>query len=371
MPPPAALRAAQALRRGLERARRGSTLPLVALLEQAVGLVEVHATTAFVELGLPDVMAGGPRPASSIAADVGADTGAVERLLAFLATRGVVRRRGDLWALTAVGDLLRADHPDSVRDWVRFLGSDWQLRAWEHLADGIRTPSTTPFQLAHGAAYFDHLAHEPERGELFDAAMRSTSRLQGDLLARALDLDSVREVCDVGGGTGSVLLRLLERHPDLHGRLVELPAVIDRARAVIAQAGMTDRVTLAPGNMFEAAPAGADRYLLSAVLHDWPDDEAVTILANVREAMTAPGARAIVVELELPDHDGAALERAYDLLMLVLGGGRERTRQEFERLYSRAGLRIDHDAILANGWHAHHLAPLRPGRRCPQDERGC
>ncbi len=343
------------MRRAIARVHRGSTLPLVALLEQTIGMVEVQATGVFAELGMADAMATGSRTTDEIASQVNADADAVERLLAFLATRGLVRRRAGGWNLTAAGDLLRADHPDSIRDWARFLGSAWQWRAWEHLADGIRDTSMPPFEVAHGASYFDHLADHPDRGELFDDAMRSTSRLQGELVARAFDIHGVGEVCDVGGGTGSVLLRLLDHHPDLRGRLLELPEVVERARPLIDLAGMTERLVLEPGDMFAAVPAGCDRYLLSAVLHDWPDDDAVTILTRVREAMTVPGAQAIVVELELPDHDGAALERAYDLLMLVLGGGRERTRRGFVQLYAQAGLRLDRDVVLANGWHAHHL----------------
>lgn len=356
MPPAGALRAAQAMRRTLERSHRRSTLPLVRLLEQTVGMVEVQATAALAELGVPDAMAAGATTAEQIATRTDTDADALERLLAFLATRGIVRRRGAGWSLTATGQLLRTDHPDSIRDWVLFLGSDWQSRAWEHLAQGIRDPQATPFERAHKAPYFEVMRRDPERGQLFDDAMRSTSRLQGDLLARTLDLDGVGEVCDVGGGTGSVLVQLLDAHPHVRGRLVELPDVIERGRPVIDETGLTDRVVLEAGDMFDRVPADADRYLLSAVLHDWSDDEAVAILRKIHTAMTRPGARAIIVELELPAHDGASLERAYDLLMLVLGGGRERTLAEFEQLYRRAGLALEQNLVLANGWHAHHLA---------------
>jgi C-methyltransferase len=354
-PPPLVLRTVSAVRRGIERVHRSSTLPLVRLLEQTVALAEVRATAVFAELGVADLLEQGAQPAGRLADQLAVDPQQLDRLLRFLATRGVVRRRGDRYALTAVSDLLREAHPDSVRDWVRFHGSAWQWHAWEPLATGLADPTTTPFELAHGASYFAHLQAEPAAGALFDAAMRATSRLQGGLLAAALDLEGVTHVCDVGGGTGTTLARLLQARPELRGTLVELPSVIERAGAVLAAEGVADRVTLVAGDMFSTVPAGADRYLLSAVVHDWPDDRAVEVLQTVRRAL-AGDARAIVVELALPDHDGASLERAFDLLMLVLGGGRERTPEELRVLFAAAGLSVTANTVLANGWHAYELA---------------
>ncbi len=356
MPPPSLLRAALAVRRGVERAHGAMTLPMVRLLEQTIALAEVHATATFAELGVADHLADGPRPVAQLARLTGCDAGQLDRLLRFLATRGVVARNGGAYELTPLSDLLRTDHPDSLRDWVLFQGSDWQLGAWQHLTAGITDADRTPFETAHGRTFFEHTTDDARAGEQFDAAMRSTSRLQGALVAEALDLVGVSHVCDIGGGTGSLLARILQKHAGIRGTLLDLPDVVERARPVLAEEGVVDRVDLVGGDMFASVPAGADRYLLSAIVHDWPDEDAVRLLRTVRAALV-PGARAVVVELELPEHDGAPLERAYDLLMLVLGGGRERTRAEFEALYAAAGLRVTEDVVLGNGWHAHHLAP--------------
>jgi len=353
-PPPGAVRTAAATRRGVDRLSRAMTLPVLRILEQTVAMVEVRATTAFVELGVPDVLANGPKSSAAIAAELRVDESRLDRLLLFLATRGIVRRVGEQFGLTATSDLLRTDHPDSLRDWVLFQGSAWQWHAWEWLTDGV-LGTDTPFEQAHGVPYFDHLASHPDHAERFDAAMRATSQLQGELVARKLRLANVATVCDVGGGTGSILARLLARNPGLSGILAEVPSTLSRATDVLEAAGVADRVELVATDMFAAVPPGADRYLLSAVLHDWNDDAAVAILNNVRRALR-PGARIWVAELELPSHDGASLERAYDLLMLTLGGGRERNRADFEKLYRAAGLLLVDDHVLANGWHVHELS---------------
>lgn len=330
------------------------TLPLLRLLEQTVSMARVQATATFARLGVADVLESGPARAARLAAALDVDAVMLDRLLRFLATQGIVDRKGDTFALTSTSDLLRRNHPDSVRDWIIFQGSPWQWHAWEALDDGMASPGTTPFEHAHGRAYFDHLAHDPDAGATFDAAMEAVSRLQWSLVVEAVGLAGDQVVCDVGGGTGAALATILQAHDDMQGILLELPAVVERAESVLAQAGVADRVELVAGDMFDRVPPGADTYVLSAVLHDWPDDLAVAILRRVREAM-GPGGRVLVVEVELPGHDGASMERAFDLLMLVLGGGRERTRTEFEHLHAAAGLALTDDTVLANGWHVHEL----------------
>ena len=82
-------------------------------------------------------------------------------------------------------------------------------------------------------------------------------------------------------------------------------------------------------------PAGADAYLLSRVLHDWDDDDAVRILATCRAAM--PRARVSWWSRRScrsgPASNPAAIRM--DLHMLILLGARERTEAEFRRLLGR------------------------------------
>jgi hypothetical protein len=153
-------------------------------------------------------------------------------------------------------------------------------------------------------------------------------------------------VCDVGGGTGTLLAGILTAQPQLHGTLLDLPAVVAKADATLHEAGVADRVTVVAGDFFTSVPSGCDRYLLQAIVHDWDDESCVQILSNVRRAMP-PGGRALVLEQELPRHGGWHLAKALDLEMLVdTGAGRERTRKEFEALFARAGLRVTRRGAL-------------------------
>ena len=122
--------------------------------------------------------------------------------------------------------------------------------------------------------------------------------------------------------------------------LLDRPAAIPGARERLAAAGLSARADCVEGDFFASVPAGADAYLLSRVIHDWGDEDAVRILATCRAAMPA-GARLLLVEAVLPERASGAPEAIrMDLHMLVLFGARERTEAEYAALLAAAGLEL-------------------------------
>jgi len=82
-----------------------------------------------------------------------------------------------------------------------------------------------------------------------------------------------------------------------------------------------------PGDFFTSVPQGADAYLLSGVIHDWDDDRAIRILGNCRRAMTR-NSRVLLVDMVVPEDSVNCFSKLLDLNMMVMNGGRERTRAE-------------------------------------------
>jgi hypothetical protein len=154
----------------------------------------------------------------------------------------------------------------------------------------------------------------------------------------AYDFAGIRRLVDVGGGSGALLSAILCAVPAMHGVLVDLPGAIPHARRRLEADGLADRAECRAGDFFAAVPDGADAYLLSRVIHDWDDADAVRILATCRAAM-ADDARLLLAEAVLPERARARPEAIrMDLHMLVLLGGRERTEAEYRALLADAGL---------------------------------
>jgi hypothetical protein len=86
-------------------------------------------------------------------------------------------------------------------------------------------------------------------------------------------------------------------------------------------------------------PSGGDAYILSHILHDWHDDQCLTILGHCRKAMKSDG-RLLIVEMVLPPGDTPHPGKILDMVILVLIGGQERTEAEYSRLLDKAGFRL-------------------------------
>ncbi len=357
VPPPWAVRAGLRIRAAVDQLHSRMVPGFNLVLERVLGLVDTKALYCAVDLRLPELLADGPQTSVQLAVASESDPDAIERLLRFLVSRGFFKHRNGRYANNAASDILRADHPYSCRDWVLFFGSEWNARIWNEMPGRVRTGKAAA-EAALGVPFFTYLTDtNAEAGREFAGAMAAGSRLQGLLFAENIDLGGVKQVCDIGGGSGSVLAHLLRVHPELRGVVFDLPQLEPEARAVFEAAGVGGRATFVGGDFFEAVPAGCDLYLLFAVVHDWDDARCALILSNIREAMV-PGGRIMVIEGIVPTHGGEHFLKTTDMLMLVLSdGGRERTDPEFETLWERAGLRLSRRTMLPSTFQVFELVP--------------
>lgn len=177
--------------------------------------------------------------------------------------------------------------------------------------------------------------------------MDELSSLVSTQVAGLLDLTGAAEVVDVGGGSGTLMVALLEANPAIHGTILERPEVIPIARALLSERGLDTRCDVVEGDFFQAVPA-ADVYILKLVLHDWDDDRAATILRNYARSIRARG-KVVVIEAVGPGDGSHPLPALLDVHMHAIRGGRERTVDDFRELFDVAGLRLDR--IIETGSH--------------------
>ena len=137
---------------------------------------------------------------------------------------------------------------------------------------------------------------------------------------------------------------MLRAHPHLRGVLFDLPQVVEHAGPVLVAAGVADRCELLGGDFFISVPRGGDLYILSDIVHDWPDEAALAILRNCRAA-TGNSARMVLSERPAPERGEptpyARSVLMLDLNMLVRNGGRERTIDEHRALLAAAKFRLE------------------------------
>ena len=148
-----------------------------------------------------------------------------------------------------------------------------------------------------------------------------------------------RSSCADDGGNGTLLAGILRVTPGPRGIVFDLPHVVERAKAHLADEGVADRCTAVGGGFFREVPRGGDAYVLTHVIHDWNDEQAVQILTTCRRAME-PDGRLLIIEGVYPERIDASSESqgaaANDVNMLVCTGGRQRSEAEFHALYAAA-----------------------------------
>jgi len=289
-------------------------------------------------LRIPDLLTLGPRSSDDLAAQTGANGDRLYRVLRALAAVGVFGELdGHRFTLAPISDLLRSDHPESLRPMAIFLGGA-SYRAWGELLYGVMS-GETPAGKVFGMPGFDYLRKDTEAGEAFNATMSVISRRAVTSIVETYDFSHALSVVDVGGGQGILIAGILKANPHLHGILFDQPGVVGAAERTLEEAGVADRCDLVGGNFFGAVPSGGDVYILRSIIHDWDDMPATTILANCERAMAEDG-RVLVIESVIDAGERSVAAKMLDVQMLAMTGGRERTVSEFEDLFAAAGLEV-------------------------------
>lgn len=314
----------------------GKTESLTKLVEISAGYWLPRALHVVADLGVADALDEQPRSAAYLAGQVGSDADALNRLLRLLASHGVFDRFDGLYVHNAHSRALRSDHPHSMRAYVRLVGLPVFWQSWAALEHVVRNGKPAVSDIF---AYFkDHI----QELEIFDEGMKSKAQSVIPPVVAAYDFSPFGTIGDIGGGQGHLIEAVLKSSQNLRGILFDQPHVIERVKR---DAAIADRLIKQGGDFFRGPLPSCDAYLLMEVLHDWTDAQSQEILRQVRNA--APdGAKLLVIETVLPSENAWARGKGehfgnhLDINMMVLTGGRERTQDDFARLFAPAGWQI-------------------------------
>lgn len=299
------------------------------------GIVAAQAIHAAARLRIADLLSSGEKTAAQLALEAGADPGALECLLRALSTFEIFSLTPDgRFANTPLSDQLRADHPQSQREAALFMPAAFLWRPIGELHESVRTGEPA-FPRIFGRQFFDYLAANPEDATVFNTVMTQGIAYTSPALLAAYDFSRFKCVVDVGGGQGALLREILSATPGLEGILYDLPPAVAHAPEVLGS-DIAARCRIVSGSFFDSVPEGGDLYIMKGVIHDWPDEDALKILRNMRRAMGQAGMLLLIENLvDAPARPVGAME----LLMLVIGG-RERKEADFRSLLAGAGFEM-------------------------------
>jgi SAM-dependent methyltransferase len=186
-------------------------------------------------------------------------------------------------------------------------------------------------------------------------ALAGRAKNVAPLLARNYPLPDATRLLDAGGGTGIYSLALLRANPRLRAVVWDRAQVLKVAREFVEQAGLADRVSLLPGDMFaDPVPGGCDVILLSNILHDWDVPECRNLVGRCAAALPT-GGRLLIHDVFLNDTmDGPLPVALYSASLFAITEGRAYSAAEYGAFLAEAGLVSE--PVVPTGVHCGVLA---------------
>lgn len=298
---------------------------------------------AGVVLGIFDCVGPKVKNTFDVANELGLEPKLTYRLLRALSSMGFLSEAmgvsGSEFSITAQGKLLSRDHVQTLRGITLLEEGPEHYAIWKHLPAMIKDGKQNAFLREYGYKIFDYRDRNPGYAEVFDQAMMSYSAIQTTWVLEALDgydFSRVFHMCDIGGGTGHLLANILAKYPHMHGTVLELDTVTSKKDLLVApKLGVNERCSYVNGDMFSEVPS-ADAYIMKMILHDWNDDECVRILSNIYRA-SPDHARLFIAEHLIPSPEEPHFSKLFDIHMMCVSSGKERTVDEYSALLERSG----------------------------------
>jgi hypothetical protein len=315
--------------------------PSQVLLQLATAYVPCAALWVAAELRVADLIGAASKPVDELARKTNTNEDALFRILRLLSMVGMfTETKPRHFALMPPAELLRSDHPQSMRDTVVWLADPFHFQVAAELLHSVRTGQPTVEHLT-GKPAFEYFATNALEFERFHLAMTNLSAMAVGAALEAYDFSPFSTIVDVGGGHGFAICSILEKYPQLQGILFDLKDIVPGADKRICDLNLEKRCRAVHGDFFQSVPEGGDLYFMKHILHDWTDEQATTILRNCRRALDGKrNGRVVLLEFVVPPGNQPHPSKIIDIEMLFFPGGRERMEQEWRELFAGAGFRL-------------------------------
>lgn len=262
----------------------------------AYGLFVSRMLLVAAKLGVFDALSEGPADSAALAAKLSVSAAGLERLLRALNGQGYLSRARGVYALRPVAKKwLARSSPSNLRDAVLFIEELW---SWVgNLEEAVRTGASRRL-------HDDQVLSAESWGRYLRGLAAFARPAGAEIVRRVKPRRPLTRLLDVGGGHGVYSVELCRKHAGLRAEVLDLPEATRHGRAIVEEAGFSERVTFRDGDMRTADwGTGYDAVLLFNVLHNATEDEARTVVAKAFAAL-APGGLVAIQEAAYKHTDG-------------------------------------------------------------------
>ncbi|KAL4586375.1 hypothetical protein LXL04_011011 [Taraxacum kok-saghyz] len=248
-------------------------------------------------------------------------------------TRDHEKKEKEGYLLAPASRFLLKEEPLSIRPFLLAMLDPILMDPWHHMSTWFQNDDVNPFHTTHGSNLWDLAGQDPNLNQFFNEAMGSDARLVTSVVLKHRHVfENLNSIVDVGGGTGTVAKAIADAFSDVSCICFDLPHVVD------GLVGSYKNLSYVAGDMFHAIPK-ADAVLLKWILHDWSDEECIKILMKCKEAIPSKknGGKVIIIDMVLKkdeeDKDFVETQLFFDMLMMTLTTGKERSEKDWAKLF--------------------------------------
>ncbi|XSG84308.1 MAG: methyltransferase [Methylohalobius sp. ZOD2] len=191
-----------------------------------------------------------------------------------------------------------------------------------------------------GNTLYERLVSHPHLEKIFQDAMSALSQQANAHLIQAYDFNAFSHIVDAGGGDGTNAITLANSFSNLNVTVFDSPSVCEIARKKINAAGLSDRVSVWPGNFLtDPFPPNIDAVLYCHILTIWSMEHNLQLIRKTHAALPSGGAVLIFNMMGDDDETGplsTALGSPY-FLAIATGEGMLHSWKDYETVLHQAG----------------------------------
>jgi SAM-dependent methyltransferase len=237
------------------------------ILELLNGCIVSAALGTAMELGVFWLLAKKPLPATNVAQSLNIPLNRCHHWLQILCKLGLLENNAEGYApsITAREAILNAQSLDT---WAFQAREDRDSSLYvRDLALNISKPmSTWQTRNLTPPDYFQRIQEDPSYAASFTRKLCEIHRPLAEQLADLLNLQGVKSLLDLGGGSGVVSFALLRKQHDLTSTVMDIENVCQAGREIAAENKLEKRIRyLAADILQDALPSGFDMVMLCDV----------------------------------------------------------------------------------------------------------
>ena len=339
-PPAKILKIFERFRYSLIRLSRKLTPANVAIIEMAQGFYVSRAIGVVADLNIAEHLKKTKKSISEIAKLTNTHEAAIYRLMRMLASQGVfIEKENRIFANNRLSKTL-LDRQNSMRHMIIHQTNSINWKMFDELDYVVKTGKNAA-QKVLGMDVFEYLEKNPDRNEIYNQAMTNSSLMLSYAILSEYNFSKSKTIIDIGGGQGILLAMILHKYKSVKGKVFDLPHVVEGAKKIGEQYKVTGRLETISGNFFESIPKGGEMYFLKSIIHNLSDNQCIDILKKIKTVLPSTG-KILIFEPIIENNNRYSFAKLYDIQMLVgRNEGKERTREEFEVLIEKSGLKLN------------------------------